>query len=73
MYKVCATNNAEYGQKMVCVENDNGEFSGWRQENYLWFYPDVKPKLFKTEDEALDFAWENGFFGASYFTEGVTE
>ena len=72
MYKVLATDNASYGQAMVCVENDEGEFCGWRQMNFMWWYPDVKPKLFETEDEALDFAWEHGFFGASYFTEEVT-
>lgn len=70
MYKVCATDNASYGQTMVCVEDESGE-CGWRQENYLWFYMGEKPKLFETEDEAFDFAWEHGFYGASYYTEEV--
>jgi hypothetical protein len=71
MYRIVAVNNAAYGQKMVCVENDDGDFCGWRQENFLWWYPDVKPMLFETEDEALDFAWEHGFYGATYYAEGV--
>lgn len=72
MYKVCATDNASHGQKMVYAVDENGEWGGWKQEGYLWFYGNFEPKLFETEDEALDFAWEHGFFGASYFTEEVT-
>ena len=70
MYRIVAVNNAAYGQKMVCVENDEGDFCGWRQLNFMWWYPDVKPKLFDTEDSAWDFiAKGNGMFGATYEME----